>query len=133
MDANNALLNRPTCSGWSCSFLYKTKTGIQETAFYVDAATVAAAAAPAAAATAVAAAMLLLLLTAVGAEAVLHVSLLNTIVRSIVYNMEEIFNVYNKCNTSTMTSAPITTPTRLSSSGARGCAIFPTALCQTLA
>ena len=67
-----------------------------EPAFYVDAATVAAAAAPAADATAVAAAMLLLLLTAVCAEAVLHVSLLNTIVRSIVYNMEQIFNVYNK-------------------------------------
>ena len=73
-----------------------------EPAYYVDAAAVAAAAAPAAAATAVAAAMLLLL-----------------------FPIRNRYSMYTtRAHACTVTSAPITTLTTLSSSGARGSAIF---------
>jgi hypothetical protein len=52
-------------------------------------------------------------------ETVLHADLLYTIVWFIVYNMEQVFNVYNKS---------VHVHGDLSSSGARGCAIFFTAL-----
>ena len=44
-------------------------------------------------------------------ETVLHADLLYTIVWFIVYNMEQVFNVYNKS-------------VHMHGSGARGCAIF---------